>query len=163
MVVPEVFEDERGFFMEVFRTDQSKHWVSLMSLVQDNRSKTGRNVVRGLHFQWEPPMGKLMRVTLGKAFLVAVDIAKARRHWDSGSGSKPQRRISGRSGRRQDLRAAFACFPIGPRSSTNAQDSTITGPNPGSCGTIRQSALSGPYVTRFCPPRTARLRPWSSG
>lgn len=51
VLVPEVFEDERGFFMEIYRED-------------------------GLHFQWEPPMGKLMRVTLGTAFLVAVDIRK---------------------------------------------------------------------------------------
>jgi dTDP-4-dehydrorhamnose 3,5-epimerase len=44
--------------------------------VQDNHSGSVKGTVRGLHFQWEPPMGKLMRVTLGTAFLVAVDIRK---------------------------------------------------------------------------------------
>jgi len=44
--------------------------------VQDNHSRSEKGVVRGLHFQWDPPMGKLMRVSLGCAFLVAVDIRK---------------------------------------------------------------------------------------
>ncbi|MCP5053792.1 MAG: dTDP-4-dehydrorhamnose 3,5-epimerase, partial [bacterium] len=44
--------------------------------VQDNHSRSQKGVLRGLHFQWEPPMGKLMRVTYGSAFLVAVDIRK---------------------------------------------------------------------------------------
>ena len=77
VIVPEVFEDDRGFFMEVFRADQFKALGLPSEFVQDNHSRTGKNVVRGLHFQWDPPMGKLMRVTLGKAFLVAVDIRKA--------------------------------------------------------------------------------------
>jgi len=76
VLVPDVFEDERGFFMEVFRADQFQEFGLPTEFVQDNHSRTGRKVVRGLHFQWEPPMGKLMRVTTGKAFLVAVDIRK---------------------------------------------------------------------------------------
>ena len=76
VVVPEVFEDQRGFFMEVFRADQFRELGLPTEFVQDNHSRTSRNVVRGLHFQWEPPMGKLMRVTVGRAFLVAVDIRK---------------------------------------------------------------------------------------
>lgn len=44
--------------------------------VQLNHSRSARNVVRGLHVQWDPPMGKLMRVTHGAAFLVAVDLRK---------------------------------------------------------------------------------------
>jgi dTDP-4-dehydrorhamnose 3,5-epimerase len=76
VIVPEVFEDERGFFTEVFRADQFKELGLPSEFVQDNHSRTSRNVVRGLHFQWDPPMGKLMRVTLGTAFLVAVDIRK---------------------------------------------------------------------------------------
>lgn len=74
IIVPEVFQDERGFFMEVFRADQFRDLGLPDQFVQDNHSRTARGVVRGLHFQWEPPMGKLMRVTVGKAFLVAVDI-----------------------------------------------------------------------------------------
>jgi dTDP-4-dehydrorhamnose 3,5-epimerase len=76
VLVPDVFQDSRGFFMETFREDQFKTLGLPYHFVQDNHSRSARGVVRGLHFQWEPPMGKLMRVTLGSAFLVAVDIRK---------------------------------------------------------------------------------------
>src|SRR6202158_110327 len=76
VVVPEIFQGERGFFVEVFRTDQFKALTLPTEFQQDNHSRSARGVVRGLHFQWEPPMGKLMRVTQGSAFLVAVDIRK---------------------------------------------------------------------------------------
>lgn len=76
VIVPEVFQDSRGFFMETFRTDQFAALGLPYEFVQDNHSRSTKGVVRGLHFQWEPPMGKLMRVTLGSAFLVAVDIRK---------------------------------------------------------------------------------------
>lgn len=76
VIVPEVFEDDRGFFMEVFRADQFGELGLPQDFVQDNHSRSVKNVLRGLHFQWDPPMGKLMRVTLGSAFLVAVDIRK---------------------------------------------------------------------------------------
>src|ERR1700689_1007063 len=76
VVIPEVFQDSRGFFTETFRADQFKELGLPTEFVQDNHSRSARGVVRGLHFQWEPPMGKLMRVTLGSAFLVAVDIRK---------------------------------------------------------------------------------------
>lgn len=71
---PEVFEDERGFFMEVYRRDHFAKAGLDFEFVQDNHSRSAKGVVRGLHFQWEPPMGKLMRVTQGEAYLVAVDI-----------------------------------------------------------------------------------------
>jgi dTDP-4-dehydrorhamnose 3,5-epimerase len=73
---PEVFEDARGFFMETFRVDQFQKLGLPTEFVQDNHSRSARGVLRGLHFQWDPPMGKLMRVTSGSAFLVAVDIRK---------------------------------------------------------------------------------------
>lgn len=76
VLVPEVFEDERGFFMESFRVDQFKELGLPHEFVQDNHSRSQKGVLRGLHFQWEPPMGKLMRVTFGSAYLVAVDIRK---------------------------------------------------------------------------------------
>ena len=76
VVKPGVFEDERGFFMEVFRQDQFEGVGLPGNFVQLNHSASRKNVVRGLHFQWAPAMGKLMRVTTGEAFLVAVDIRK---------------------------------------------------------------------------------------
>lgn len=76
VVVPEIFQDARGFFTETFRADQFRSLGLPTEFVQDNHSRSAKGVVRGLHFQWEPPMGKLMRVTVGSAFLVAVDIRK---------------------------------------------------------------------------------------
>ena len=76
VLVPDVFQDARGFFMETFREDQFKALGLPTKYLQDNHSKSSKGVVRGLHFQWDPPMGKLMRVTAGSAFLVAVDIRK---------------------------------------------------------------------------------------
>ncbi len=74
IITPEIFQDDRGFFMETYRKDKFSEFGVNIEFVQDNHSRSAKNVVRGLHFQWEPPMGKLMRVTQGCAFLVAVDI-----------------------------------------------------------------------------------------
>jgi dTDP-4-dehydrorhamnose 3,5-epimerase len=76
VVVPEIFRDSRGFFSETFRADQFEALGLPSRFVQDNHSRSDRGVIRGLHFQWDPPMGKLMRVSQGVAFLVAVDIRK---------------------------------------------------------------------------------------
>lgn len=76
VLIPGVFEDSRGFFSETFRADQFRSLGLPSQFVQDNHSRSARGVLRGLHFQWDPPMGKLMRVTVGRAFLVAVDIRK---------------------------------------------------------------------------------------
>ncbi len=73
---PEIFQDDRGFFLEAYRRDQFLELGLPGEFVQENHSGSVRGVVRGLHFQWEPPMAKLMRVTVGEAFLVAVDIRK---------------------------------------------------------------------------------------
>jgi len=76
IVAPEVFEDERGFFMETYRADQYQALGLPSDFVQDNHSRSKQGVLRGLHLQYAPPMGKLMRVTYGRAFLVAVDLRK---------------------------------------------------------------------------------------
>jgi len=76
VLVPDIFTDGRGFFSETFRTDQFRLLDLPAEFVQDNHSRSAKGVVRGLHFQWDPPMGKLMRVTVGSAFLVALDIRK---------------------------------------------------------------------------------------
>ncbi len=70
----EVFQDHRGFFMEAYHRDSFRDAGLPAEFVQLNHSGSVKNVVRGLHFQWEPPMGKLMRVIRGTAFIVAVDI-----------------------------------------------------------------------------------------
>ena len=76
LVLPEVLSDARGFFTEVYRANRFQELGLPETFRQWNQSHSVRNVLRGLHFQWDPPMAKLMRVTLGEAYLVAVDIRK---------------------------------------------------------------------------------------
>ena len=76
VIVPDVYQDELGFFTEVYRQDKFRELGLPDVFVQLNHSGSVKNVLRGLHFQWDPPMGKAMRVTRGNAFLVAVDIRK---------------------------------------------------------------------------------------
>lgn len=74
IITLDAFEDDRGVFMEVFRRDIFQSAGLPYEFAQLNQSRSRKGVVRGLHFQWDPPMGKLMRVTAGRAYLVAADI-----------------------------------------------------------------------------------------
>lgn len=74
---PKVFGDERGFFYESYNQKAFQEATGLdVQFVQDNHSKSARNVLRGLHYQVQQPQGKLVRVVLGEVFDVAVDIRK---------------------------------------------------------------------------------------
>lgn len=77
IIEPKVFGDSRGFFYESFNARQFHEATGLgIEFVQDNHSKSGLGVLRGLHYQIEQPQGKLVRVISGKVFDVAVDIRK---------------------------------------------------------------------------------------
>ena len=72
---PKVFGDERGFFFESFNQKAFLEAAGLdLNFVQDNHSKSAKNVLRGLHYQIEQSQGKLVRVTQGEVFDVAVDM-----------------------------------------------------------------------------------------
>ena len=75
---PKVFGDARGFFFESFnaRTFTEKTGINAQ-FVQDNHTRSARNVLRGLHYQIKQPQGKLVRVTEGEVFDVVVDIRKS--------------------------------------------------------------------------------------
>ncbi|EGF12174.1 TPA: dTDP-4-dehydrorhamnose 3,5-epimerase [Neisseria bacilliformis] len=73
---PQVFGDERGFFMETFRDDWFKAHVCERTFVQENHSQSGGGVLRGLHYQTENTQGKLVRVVAGAVFDVAVDLRR---------------------------------------------------------------------------------------
>ncbi len=77
---PKVFYDDRGFFLESFRADEFKAMQLPVNFVQDNHSRSAKNVFRGLHFQWEAPQGKLIRVTRGAALFVELDIRRDSPH-----------------------------------------------------------------------------------
>jgi len=73
LITPEVFRDERGFFLECFR----ESWFGDYSFVQDNHSKSIKGTLRGLHYQLNSAQGKLVRVIAGEIFDVAVDLRKS--------------------------------------------------------------------------------------
>ncbi|WP_067100122.1 dTDP-4-dehydrorhamnose 3,5-epimerase [Marinomonas atlantica] len=75
IIEPKIFGDERGFFLETFQAERYQEMAGIdLPFVQDNHSRSGKNVLRGLHFQKSKPQGKLVRVVRGEVFDVAVDI-----------------------------------------------------------------------------------------
>ena len=72
----DLYGDERGFFVERFKFNEFKKHNLPTEFVQDNHSKSAPNVIRGLHYQYDPAQGKLVGCTRGKIFDVAVDIRK---------------------------------------------------------------------------------------
>jgi dTDP-4-dehydrorhamnose 3,5-epimerase len=78
IIEPRVFGDQRGFFLESFNQRQFNDATGTdFSFVQDNHSRSAKNVLRGLHYQVGQPQGKLVRVVRGAVFDVAVDIRPA--------------------------------------------------------------------------------------
>jgi dTDP-4-dehydrorhamnose 3,5-epimerase len=76
LIEPQVFGDNRGFFMETWqRRTFAEHGIDF-DFVQDNHSLSGKGILRGLHYQIKQPQGKLVRVISGEVFDVAVDIRK---------------------------------------------------------------------------------------
>lgn len=77
IIEPRVFGDERGFFLETYEKNRYQNLLETnLEFVQDNHSRSQKNVLRGLHFQRINPQGKLVRVVRGAVFDVAVDIRK---------------------------------------------------------------------------------------
>jgi dTDP-4-dehydrorhamnose 3,5-epimerase len=77
---PKVFEDARGFFLESYNRKAFKEATGVdAEFVQDNHSRSKKNVLRGLHYQIGRPQGKLIRVTFGELWDVAVDLRKSSR------------------------------------------------------------------------------------
>ena len=76
IIEPTVFGDERGYFMETYHAKEFKDAGLDLNFVQDNQSKSRKGVLRGLHFQYTKPQGKLVRVIKGEVFDVAVDLRK---------------------------------------------------------------------------------------
>lgn len=77
LVEPELFGDDRGFFMETWRRDKFAAAGIDVSFDQDNHSRSARGVLRGLHYQLPNPQGKLVRVTAGAVFDVIADLRRS--------------------------------------------------------------------------------------
>ena len=76
LIKPQVFGDERGYFVETWQKERYEAAGINLPFVQDNHSKSTKGILRGLHFQKQHPQGKLVMVSLGEVFDVAVDIRK---------------------------------------------------------------------------------------
>ncbi|TSA20089.1 MAG: dTDP-4-dehydrorhamnose 3,5-epimerase [Betaproteobacteria bacterium] len=85
LIEPKVFGDARGFFFESWNARAFHAQTGVEALfVQDNHSRSAQGVLRGLHYQWQNPQGKLVRVVQGAVFDVAVDLRRASKtfgHW----------------------------------------------------------------------------------
>ncbi len=84
---PDIFEDSRGSFQEIYNLERYSEYLGEdISFVQDNRSRSHVNILRGLHFQLKKPQGKLVRVTKGTVLDVVVDLrldSSTYKSWDS--------------------------------------------------------------------------------
>lgn len=87
VIEPKVFGDDRGFFYESFNQRQFQELTGLnLQFVQDNHSRSARNVLRGLHYQIRQPQGKLVRVVAGEVFDVAVDMRRTSKTFGKWTG-----------------------------------------------------------------------------
>jgi dTDP-4-dehydrorhamnose 3,5-epimerase len=78
LIEPDVFGDERGFFMESFNARRFRDATGVdADFVQDNHSRSVRGVLRGIHYQVVRPQGKLVRVAAGRVFDIAVDLRRS--------------------------------------------------------------------------------------
>lgn len=77
IIEPKVYGDQRGFFLETFQAERYAQLANIeLPFVQDNHSRSGKGVLRGLHFQIRHPQGKLVRVVKGEVYDVAVDLRR---------------------------------------------------------------------------------------
>tara|TARA_R110001583_G_scaffold166104_1_gene318852 strand:+ start:1682 stop:2227 length:546 start_codon:yes stop_codon:yes gene_type:complete len=84
LLTPQIFGDERGFFLETFRQNEFEAHCGNYQFVQDNHSKSSQGILRGLHYQMQHTQGKLVRVVQGEVFDVAVDMRRESHtfgHW----------------------------------------------------------------------------------
>ena len=110
LIRPRVFGDARGYFFEILGGAQVRRRRLDAKFVQDNHSHSVRHTLRGLHYQIQQPQGKLVRVTRGAVFDVAVDIRRSSRDLRHVGRRDPARRTTITcSGSRPDLRTGTWC------------------------------------------------------
>lgn len=104
LIEPQAYEDSRGYFMEVFRSDNYAKIGINQTFVQDNYSHTRKGIIRGLHYQLCHPQGKLVFVITGEIFDVAVDIRRGSSTFGKWFGAK----ISAENKRQMFIPEGFA-------------------------------------------------------
>jgi dTDP-4-dehydrorhamnose 3,5-epimerase len=104
LLEPKVYRDDRGYFFESFNQADFDQLVPNVRFVQDNQSRSRRNVLRGLHYQTQQPQGKLVRVLAGEVFDVAVDLRRTSPQFGTWNGV----RLSAETPRMLWIPAGFA-------------------------------------------------------
>ena len=104
LIEPQVFSDDRGFFLETFQAEKYRAAGITAPLVQDNHSGSRRGVLRGLHYQIRRPQGKLVSVVVGEVFDVAVDLRRSSPTFGRWAGAE----LSGDNHRQLWIPAGFA-------------------------------------------------------
>jgi dTDP-4-dehydrorhamnose 3,5-epimerase len=105
LLEPRVFGDDRGFFLESYNKRTFRELTGVAAeFVQDNHSRSARNVLRGLHYQLKQAQGKLIRVVAGEIFDVAVDLRHSSPHFGRWMGQ----RLSSQNKRMLWIPAGFA-------------------------------------------------------
>jgi len=153
LLEPRVHGDHRGFFLESYNQRTFAELGIHHRFVQDNHSRSVRGVLRGLHYQLRQPQAKLVRVTRGLVFDVAVDIRRGSPHfgrWTAAELSEDNRRMLFAP---EGFAHGFWCSARSPSSSTSAATSMTRPASAASRGTTRRSPSPGRSMgsSRSCP------------
>lgn len=161
VIEPQVFGDERGYFMETYNKKEFEAKGLTMEFVQDNESMSKKGVLRGLHFQKNFPQGKLVRVLSGEVFDVAVDIRKGSPTFGKWLESFFRTKIKSSFTFLKDLHTVIWYCQSGQFFLINVQIFTIRKTRVGFGMMIPRSALTGPSarICRLsCQKRTSIMR-----
>lgn len=163
---PQVFGDDRGFFLESWNEKTFKSVTGLpMRFVQDNHSRSACGVLRGLHFQRRIPQGKLVRVTSGSVWMLPLTFALIPRALVNMSPVSSVRRIIVNCGFHRVSPMVFWCFPNRRISSTKRPLIGCLSMSEAFCGTTRRLVSNGHLIALKAsslglPPKMPRPKPW---
>lgn len=151
LIEPESFQDDRGFFFESYSKRRFEEHGLALTFVQDNHSRSGRGVLRGLHYQdASAPQYRLVRCTMGQVWDVVVDLrvgSPTLGHWFAATlnaDDKRQLLIP------PEFAHGFWYCPTAPRCNTSAPTTTPPRRNERSPGTTRTSGSPGPWQIPSC-------------
>ena len=145
VITPQVFGDERGYFMETYNYNDYKAAGIDMEFVQDNQSSSRKGVLRGLHFQINYPQDKLVRVVSGEVFDVAVDLREGSPTYGQWYGVFSPRKTKNSFSFPRISPTVFWCFRILRNSPISVRIFIIPTTRAGLPTTIRISAWNGQY------------------
>ena len=137
VIEPQVFGDDRGYFMETYQKDQFAEAGIDKEFVQDNQSRSTRGVLRGLHFQKNHTQGKLVRVTKGEVYAISAPMATTPPARAASPTTTPPSMCSGRTAAvsTRPAQRTSCTSPLPPRSSSILKSGDRPWQNSKQCGT----------------------------